>query len=457
MGKSFLFLLTGLFIFQIAIGQNELKARLEYEEAEKAFNENKFEDAVNRLNKAQEYLGKWSAKIGYLKIVALDNLIDYSDPDNKYSKLQQTEVKQYMDYANNNQKDVDVDKFKQVYTVEEKITVLKRVDAEQEMPEYKKADQYYEEKNYPEALQWFKTSADRGNSLAMYRMGQLNYTGTGVSENNKEALAWFKKAADNGHLRACLYIGDIYFFGYGVTIDYPEAIKWFKKVEGNAAAMNIIGFSYDYGKGVPINYSEAINWYKRSADKGHSEAMFRIGHLYERGAGVAKDYTEAMNWYKKSADKENNLAFNSIGDLYSDGNGVTKSETEAIIWYKKSADKGNLYATGRLGDIYYDNKNFDEAVKWLIKYAEAKEDATNTMYKLGELFYTGGFKDGLIHYPQQNFIKCIFWYTKAAEKGHSAAMYNLWAIYRYGNNGFKEYKDRDKAKEWWSKYEKAKK
>ena len=148
MGKSFLFLLTGLFIFQIAIGQNELKARLEYEEAEKAFNENKFEDAVNRLNKAQEYLGKWSAKIGYLKIVALDNLIDYSDPDNKYSKLQQTEVKQYMDYANNNQKDVDVDKFKQVYTVEEKITVLKRVDAEQEMPEYKKADQYYEEKNY---------------------------------------------------------------------------------------------------------------------------------------------------------------------------------------------------------------------------------------------------------------------------------------------------------------------
>ncbi len=41
-----------------AVAQNNLKAKIEFEEAEKAFAENRYEEAYNRLNKTEVLLAK---------------------------------------------------------------------------------------------------------------------------------------------------------------------------------------------------------------------------------------------------------------------------------------------------------------------------------------------------------------------------------------------------------------
>jgi TPR repeat protein len=73
---------------------------------------------------------------------------------------------------------------------------------------------------------WLTISADNGNTLAIYQMG--NYF------NNKgkyiEALKWFTKAFDSSlEPASAIMIGDYYFYGKGVARDYQRSIEWYKQ------------------------------------------------------------------------------------------------------------------------------------------------------------------------------------------------------------------------------------
>ena len=59
--------------------------------------------------------------------------------------------------------------------------------------------------------------------------GRNYYHGFGVERDYTEALKWFRKAAHQGNAPAQNNIGAMYRHGEGVKRDYSAALKWFRK------------------------------------------------------------------------------------------------------------------------------------------------------------------------------------------------------------------------------------
>jgi uncharacterized protein len=85
------------------------------------------------------------------------------------------------------------------------------------------------EKDYAEAMRWFRKAAERDNPYAQYLLGQLYQRGQGTGQDYREAMTWFRNAADRGYLDALLSVGWLYENGLGVPEDKANAIDWYRK------------------------------------------------------------------------------------------------------------------------------------------------------------------------------------------------------------------------------------
>ena len=54
------------------------------------------------------------------------------------------------------------------------------------------------EKNFEEAVKWYRKSAEQGVKQAQYNLAGCLEVGCGVKQNEEEALKWYKKAAEKG-------------------------------------------------------------------------------------------------------------------------------------------------------------------------------------------------------------------------------------------------------------------
>ncbi|PKP30345.1 MAG: hypothetical protein CVT99_13535 [Bacteroidetes bacterium HGW-Bacteroidetes-16] len=417
MKKKILLLLATISICVSISAQNDLKARMEYDEAEKAFNENNSEEAISHLDKAQEYLGKWSALISYLKILSLDNLCDYNDCEYSYNKLQQSEVKQYLDFSDKNEEIVNIDKFKNVYEIEQKLKEMEDNASYLSMPELINSADAFNAKDYSKANDWLHKAADKGNSQAMYIIGLLYYNGEGVDQDYNVAFIWSKKAADKGVAGAMNTIGACYANGYGVPVNTTEAINWYKKAakKGEEKALANLGYCYKNGTGLPKNVSESIIWFTKACEKGNSDACFQIGFLYHDGVEVKQDFQEARNWYNKSIRIDNNLnALKNLGWMYENGQGEQQNISKASDCYKKATEKNDSRSMYLLGKIY---------TEWIFNGVHEADEA-------------------------------IKYLTMAADRGEIDAMELLVNIYSQGWSNVK--KDRHMAKEWTTRIQAAK-
>ena len=79
---------------------------------------------------------------------------------------------------------------------------------------------------------------------------------------------------------------------------------------------------------------------------------------------------------------------------------------------EKAAGQGHAYAMYELGSMYCVRKEYEEAVAWLTKGAEA--GLPQAMYALGG-----------IHDERNEHQQALEWNTKAAEAGLPDAMYDL--------------------------------
>ena len=140
------------------------------------------------------------------------------------------------------------------------------------------AEDYYEKENYEEAVKWYHKAADKGNTDAMYKLGDCFYNGWGVEEDDEEAFKWYRKAADKGNAYAMYKLGQCYYYGRGVENDREEAVKWYRKAaeQGNADAMNELGNCYHLGWGVENNNEEALKWFRKAAEQGHELARLGV-------------------------------------------------------------------------------------------------------------------------------------------------------------------------------------
>ncbi len=126
-------------------------------------------------------------------------------------------------------------------------------------------------------------AAAAGNADAELSLGMmLSQSGTGAPRNMPEAVTWFRKSAEQGNARARNYLGWAYANGDGVARDGAQALLLFRQSAeaGNAQGEYGLGMMYANGTGTMRSDSLAVQWFRRAATNG--DALAR-GELTRRG------------------------------------------------------------------------------------------------------------------------------------------------------------------------------
>lgn len=127
-------------------------------------------------------------------------------------------------------------------------------------------------KGYEFKMEFKSQSTDSTSSVETAVAPKTDYEIAAENFKNKNyaaAFAIYKKLADAGNVDAQLQVGNMYFTGQGVSKDYAQAFYWFKKVADNGSklAQKKIAIMYESGYGVERNQREADAWYKRAEQK----------------------------------------------------------------------------------------------------------------------------------------------------------------------------------------------
>ena len=344
---------------------------------------------------------------------------------------------------------------------------------------------FYDEKNYEQAEKWFRLAAERGSSLAQFRLGFIYDQGQGVPKDYLEAIKWYQKAADQGEKYAQYNLGNMYADGKGTSKDYKKAFEWYEKsAEQNVPQAQVsVGWYYMNGFGnlseSEMDYKKAIDWNQKGANNGDPEGFNNLGWLYENGFGVDKDLAKASELYKTAVTQgiKNDVAAGRIDEAKSRLSKVNalikanaaqeqqdetidaeaqiklandfyskKNYKEAIVWYRKAADQGNIAGEYNLGILYEKGlglkTDLSQAIHWYQKAAnqndkDAVTHLTNAQIKLaGQL------------YQAKNYKEAVSLYRRLAEQGNSVGQYNLGILYE---KGLGVSRDIDQAKAWFQK------
>ena len=126
---------------------------------------------------------------------------------------------------------------------------------------------HYNEKNYSEAIKWYKKGIEKTLDWAYYNLANCYYYGNGVRKDELKALDLYKKAYD---------LGD----------------------SASGPAINILGvIAYNRR-----NYKYAVAFYKRGTEKNYNWAYYNLAECYYNGNGVKKDKNKAYELYRKAAE-----------------------------------------------------------------------------------------------------------------------------------------------------------
>jgi TPR repeat protein len=162
----------------------------------------------------------------------------------------------------------------------------------------------------PGRFQEYKAKAEEGDAEAQFNLGYCYDDGRGAEKDYAEAVKWYRKAAAQNFAPAQFNLGYCYANGQGVRKDKVEAVKWYRKAaeQNYTPALSNLGWCYDNGCGVAKDYVEAVKWYRKAAEQGHAEAQFNLGCCYANGQGVVRDKVEAYVWFCVAAKADSDAA-----------------------------------------------------------------------------------------------------------------------------------------------------
>ena len=178
-----------------------------------------------------------------------------------------------------------------------------------------------------------------------------------------QAVEWYTYAAEKGHKGAQNNLGVCYEYGYGVIQSYEKAVEWYTKAanQNNTAAQCNLGYCYDVGQGVKQSYEKAVEWYTKAANQGYATAQSNLGVCYEKGQGVTQSYEKAVEWYTKAANQGYATAQCNLGNCYKNGQGVPQSYEKAVEWYTKAANQGYAKAQFNLSKLLFKGKGLQKS------------------------------------------------------------------------------------------------
>jgi TPR repeat protein len=120
--------------------------------------------------------------------------------------------------------------------------------------------------------------AEQGNINAQYLLGLMYQLGQGINKDYSEAIEWYRKAAENNHIDAQVKLGHMFYTVSWRHKNSNEAIIWFSKAakQGNVEAQFYLANMYQHGQGVTCDLKEAENWYVKVIENGDDEMKRKV-------------------------------------------------------------------------------------------------------------------------------------------------------------------------------------
>ncbi|PTT01760.1 hypothetical protein DBR27_11735 [Flavobacterium sp. HMWF030] len=218
---------------------------------------------------------------------------------------------------------------------------------------------FFEQGNYPKALQWFdkvdesymsKSDSDKFN----FQKGYSYFN----AKKKKEATTYFNKVVNSPVFgsQAKYYLGFMAYEGD----DYKEATKYFDEVSGEE------------------KYKEKLSYYQ-------ADMNFKLG-----------SFQKAIDVGQKAMTKSNDLEKSELNKIIGESYFNLKQYGKAIPYLEQYAGKKGKWNNTdfyQLGYAYYEQKEYEKAISQFNKIIEGKDFvAQNAYYHLGLAYLNTGKK-----------------------------------------------------------------
>ncbi|KAJ3041938.1 hypothetical protein HDV00_008447 [Rhizophlyctis rosea] len=210
--------------------------------------------------------------------------------------------------------------------------------------------------NLNTAFKYLKRAADLGYEEGLNSLAGMHERGDGVIRDDAAAFALYSRSADGGNVLAQFKVGQAYEKGKGTLINYAQAKQWYRKAAAqnyfpaSAAATKVntprslhdLAIAHSSTRhGATPNPREMRNWLRRAAVAGHVRSQFLMGKIYQEGAAHGKQYVErAFYWYHKAALQGYQPAQWTVSSMYRVGHGVARDIAVADKWYRAASRCG---------------------------------------------------------------------------------------------------------------------
>ncbi|KAM5570400.1 ERAD-associated E3 ubiquitin-protein ligase component HRD3A [Rosa sericea] len=290
-----------------------------------------------------------------------------------------------------------------------------------------------------EDFQILEYQAQKGNSLAMYKIGLFYYFGLrGLRRDHAKALSWFLKSVEKGEPRAMEFLGEIYARGAGVERNYTKALEWLTLASKQElySAYNGMGYLYVKGYGVEKkNYTKAKEYFEKAAENRDAGGHYNLGVLYLKGIGVKRDVKLACQYFIVAANAGQPKAFYQLAKMFHAGVGLKKNLPRATVLYKLVAERGpwsslsrwalESYLKGDVGKAFFLYSRMAE-----LGYEVAQSNAAWILDKYGEHSMCMGESGFCTDAERHQRAHSLWW--QASEQGNEHAALLIGDAYYYG-------------------------
>lgn len=255
------------------------------------------------------------------------------------------------------------------------------------------------------------------------------------------AYSLLKNKELQGDAAAIAVLGEFYINGIGFPIDVEMGIEMLKKAvdAGCAEATNTLAALYLQGEMVPTNERLAINYIQQGANMGNAVAMGKMASVYLYGIYGVQDNRIALEWAQKAAKLGDPRGMECLAVMYDDGIDVYRSPIQAAHWYREvlNLEPENTFCMYRLAvcladpfeafNLHPDSGMLEEAYFWACK---GVEKGNLDCHMLIAWFYEMG------NVVNQDYDMAYKYLKIAADNGHEQSAE---LIKRYRRNIFGNY------------------
>jgi uncharacterized protein len=294
------------------------------------------------------------------------------------------------------------------------------------------------EPDLTKAFENFKKSAEMKHAKGMSSYAFMLATGEGNVEsdnapNEPEAVDWWRRSAEKGYTEAMFNLALCLQNGRGIDQDIGAAREWYEKGAAlqDAVCQYHLGLLADKGIGMDVpDHKLAHEWYTKSAEQKFAKAMFNLGVLYYKGQGVEKDIEEAHKWWRRAADMGDTDAMYNIG---LDERDRKKNYQAACRWFDKAAKLqhiesmfvlGVLMSSGEIPTHFFEQSKGEEHADVAFD-DDTKND--NVIDNVSESQNTVSVTP-----IRKDYTTGVYWLQKAADLKHIHACFQLGIVYEEG-------------------------